>query len=580
MNDVPWSKMYCKFNGLLSRKHIKLPTATLDIVGCLLVLMKQPTKGRKVSENDYLDMVWLLILQALSAINHNITRSKKGETVPEESTADNSQIFLHDYEDDQFDIGVAEACISDADAIKVIDECCQAPSLNFRHLLLSFTVTMKHPSPDKLKRNFVITATQTKSLKLGYALVGLEISKWNDLDSLAKHAMKLQRKNLPIDASLSLDCYKSTLSKIAQNYTNKYDALRSFARKLNAYLKNAPVVTAYHQKFNALKLQDEGKKEKTQMMAIAQVNATKAASVAGLELKRKFDKTTNDEPSSMDEANLNHEAGIVNEADIDHEAGIVAEADDQTSMVAMSYSEIKCRIFKRAEQLQKKYIQGAKITPDERKLLSCGSSLILDLIDQSPGTCFRECFTQDEWCVIVKHFEAKLKLSGVALQKALLDKWEYAAGLSLLSNSLEEAQLYLQSMYCKFYGRLSRKHIKLLTAILDVVERNSLLIKQPAKTRKCSENDYLDMVWLPVFQALFATNNNIIRPKKGETVPEESTAEKNQMYAVSTNIIGFKTDIRFLYDHEDDQFDLGAVEACLPDADDSKVTDECYQNDK
>ncbi|KAI8885047.1 hypothetical protein K501DRAFT_180877, partial [Backusella circina FSU 941] len=39
-------------------------------------------------------------------------------------------------------------------------------------------------------------------------------------------------------------------------------------------------------------------------------------------------------------------------------------------------------------------------------------------------------------------------------------------------------------------------------------------------------------------------------------------------------IIGFKTDIRFIYDYEDTEFDIGALEVCLPDADDAKVTDD------
>ncbi|KAL9537309.1 hypothetical protein MBANPS3_011892 [Mucor bainieri] len=327
--------------------------------------------------------------------------------------------------------------------IKVINDIVEvvykvkAPSLNFRHLCSPFFLhTMNPPSPDKLRRNFVMIASQAKRLKLCYALVGLEVSEWNDLDSLAGHAMTLRRKNLPVDASLFLDCYKSTLSKIAQNYTNKYDALRSFARKLNAYLKNAAVATAYSQKFNALKLQDEGKKAKTQMMAIAQVNATKVASVAGLELKRNFDAITeseaNIEAANIDTANidealidealideaLSNDAGVAGAAGVD--AGIAGNSaiTDQPRTKAISCSTIKHTIFKKAEQLQEMYAQGAKITPDERKLLSCGSSLILNLVDQSEGSCVRLIFNEGEWRAIKEHFESKHKLPEVVIQKA------------------------------------------------------------------------------------------------------------------------------------------------------------------
>lgn len=59
---------------------------------------------------------------------------------------------------------------------------------------------MKTPSPEKIKKNFVISKRQAKDLNLGYALVGLDISKWNNLNELASHAFTLKRRNAPITA--------------------------------------------------------------------------------------------------------------------------------------------------------------------------------------------------------------------------------------------------------------------------------------------------------------------------------------------------------------------------------------------
>lgn len=60
--------------------------------------------------------------------------------------------------------------------------------------------------------------------------------------------------------------------------------------------------------------------------------------------------------------------------------------------------------------------------------------------------------------------------------------------------------------------------------------------------------------------------------KKGETVPTESTTEKSTLYNDNNHVIGFKVDNRFVFDYKESEFDIDVVEACLPDADDTKVT--------
>ncbi|KAI8376720.1 hypothetical protein EDC96DRAFT_562112 [Choanephora cucurbitarum] len=55
----------------------------------------------------------------------------------------------------------------------------------------------------------------------------------------------------------------------------------------------------------------------------------------------------------------------------------------------------------------------------------------------------------------------------------------------------------------------------------------------------------------------FAINGNLIRVKKVETVPKDSTIEKSSLYSSNKHVIGFKTGIRFIFDYKESEFDIG-----------------------
>jgi hypothetical protein len=140
---------------------------------------------------------------------------------------------------------------------------------------------MKTPKPRKIKKDFTITATQAKDLKLGSALVGL--------NALASHAFTLKRKNTPTTASWSLNRYQSTFLKISNNFI-RYTELRTFANKLKLYLQDDSTRTTYTRIFNKLALEKEGEEADKDMNTIADINAKKLTVIAGNRLKRTFDK--------------------------------------------------------------------------------------------------------------------------------------------------------------------------------------------------------------------------------------------------------------------------------------------------
>ncbi|ORE06249.1 hypothetical protein BCV72DRAFT_256432 [Rhizopus microsporus var. microsporus] len=170
--------------------------------------------------------------------------------------------------------------------------------------------------------------------------------------------------------------------------------------------------------------------------------------------------------------------------------------------------------------------------------MSCGSSLILDISDKSESNIFKSLFFMIGWNKIASNFENNL----------VLPKAEnYATGLAMLSNDIEDSQIYFASQFAASISKKQRSFIKLFIVILDVFQNNAFITEQK-HSDNISEGDYVDQVWLPILKSLFATNGHLIRVKK--------------------------VDVRLIYDHGASEFDIDVAEACLPEVDNSRVIDD------
>lgn len=58
---------------------------------------------------------------------------------------------------------------------------------------------------------------------------------------------------------------------------------------------------------------------------------------------------------------------------------------------------------------------------------------------------------------------------------------------------------------------------------------------------------------------------------RGESVSHHTACAKQRQYADADNVIAFKFNIRFVYDMEDEEYDLGAAEIARMPPDDDKI---------
>lgn len=444
---------------------------------------------------------------------------------------------------------------------------------------------VKAPSTIKLKAGFVLSASKIKRYRLGKQLLKLDVLKWNDLKALAENSFNWKSKGV-FDGSYVLQKYDEAFTKVARNYT-KDPELSSFASKMSLYLKHPNVKALFLNEFNKIMLDKEDDNVNKEMIKIGKISAKKLTIKSTRTLIESFDAASSENPPNLPIINeeSDYNAGS-SSPKIHHRPNNMQESDNDivststssktsnvdTANVGLTYSKLKQVIYDKAKSTHQDYVNGVNISADDRKMMACGSSLILDLVDNQ-NVILQSLFDDTTWAKLKSHFRSRLRIEAPILPKEMMDKWTYMEGLLTKYNDYQAAQKYLALVFSKdSTSKYQQKYIKLYMSILDCIENNPLLMNHD--TKKVSEVDYLTGIWVPVFKALFAINNNLIRIKTGETVPEDSTEGKATLYDDLDNIIGFKVDIRFIVDFKDFEFDLGAAEVCLPGAGNVKIVDD------
>jgi hypothetical protein len=112
---------------------------------------------------------------------------------------------------------------------------------------------------------------------------------------------------------------------------------------------------------------------------------------------------------------------------------------------------------------------------------------------------------------------------------------------------------------------------RFLDLILDTIQ-NCQHVLNPLYPDNIPKGDFTFTIWMPLLRRLFNINSNIIGLKPNESVSDDSTNEKVYIYSDShTNLIGFKVDLRFLYDFEGKEFGICNVVCSKSHAGDEKI---------
>ncbi|KAI9484137.1 MAG: hypothetical protein EXX96DRAFT_166402 [Benjaminiella poitrasii] len=206
------------------------------------------------------------------------------------------------------------------------------------------------------------------------------------------------------------------------------------------------------------------------------------------------------------------------------------------------------------------YVQSEKLSSYQRKNMSAGLSSVLDMVDQSDEGQ-QSLFTTAEW------EDMKLQMMqryGVQHKRRVSDRiatsWNIITCLSQRDQNFEVARIYLARLKVAPNYQDIKKYLVVLEICLNILEHSPKMFEKKHADR-LTEYDYLNKVWTPLIDAVFTINGSIIRMKSGESINDTSTSNKQEVYHDRSSIAGFKIDMRFLYDTDEQEYDIGAGEA-------------------
>lgn len=182
---------------------------------------------------------------------------------------------------------------------------------------------------------------------------------------------------------------------------------------------------------------------------------------------------------------------------------------------------------------------------------------------------------KEEWNQIVTRFTS-IAIRYAPVDKKLKINWALACGFSRSDGNAFRAINHLTLTRTANFGNTSLyQKLMIMENILLTVQNESFLLStlnesKLSQLKKISEVDIFFKVWSPIINGLINVNKRL-RLKSGETVNLVSTAAKKQLYSEAQQVIGFKIDIRILYDFEDQEIDLCAGEISKGTSNNAKV---------
>ncbi|KAG2232827.1 hypothetical protein INT48_005695 [Thamnidium elegans] len=115
-------------------------------------------------------------------------------------------------------------------------------------------------------------------------------------------------------------------------------------------------------------------------------------------------------------------------------------------------------------------------------------------------------------------------------------------------------------------------HLKYeFTLILDILDEEKSLLQNISNLNLITESDIVGQIWVPIMKKALFVGGNIVRIKVGESISRYSQEEKKLQYTDKKHVKGSKIDIRFIYDHDGKEYDVGAGEVARETADEEKI---------
>ncbi|KAG1438870.1 hypothetical protein G6F56_012492 [Rhizopus delemar] len=193
-------------------------------------------------------------------------------------------------------------------------------------------------------------------------------------------------------------------------------------------------------------------------------------------------------------------------------------------------STLGTRIKRAALHIFKSWKNGMELTDMQRYWMKCGLSSILDLVNP-------------------KH-----RITHPSLPDIFDQTYDVVAALLEKHNDIEKAINYIRLV--KTSSTETKKKLNVISTVIHILESNAFLLN-PDNLHRVTEYDFITQIWSPLLKSIIDVHG-ILRLKIGESSPCHGTMSRKRIYQQVN--VGFKVDIRILYDSRHNEHDLLASE--------------------
>lgn len=408
---------------------------------------------------------------------------------------------------------------------------------------------MKQPICQESLSDFKLSTKHCKKYKINTMIATIPLSKWSNIEDLIEAEFASGRaKSTSFQSCFDkfVRCFSLVSSCLC-----RHPQIQTYASNVERYLKTPSIKKQFEALYNDKCDEEKIKKNKRK-------------------LNRQTRLISQTEVMLEDRNNLLELEGQLSNTE-SYSASKLTSLPTTSSSAKIEMRNVKEIIFNHAKELHRLYQRGDDLSTEQLEAMSKGLSCILDLSEPEKEGTLRCLFSDDLWTKLIAKYTNRFKTAPSVIDVSLIDKWSYIINLYNHQNSVRKAKLFLNQLKCQDNLKdTSEKVFDFYEEILILVESKEFMLNT-TNALKISERDYVYQIWLPLFSKLFNINKNIVRIKTGETVPENTTESKADLYHDHTNVVGFKTDLRILVDFDEEEFDLVCGEGCLRDATDKKV---------
>lgn len=403
---------------------------------------------------------------------------------------------------------------------------------------------MHVPIPHGLPDKFCLTEKECRCIKVPLYFATLTVENWLNYSTLSKLIIQNTETRSPQNGNEVLASFLADLRKIKNNKKAYFNLFNYCTDVIDFYKRSETkkeFYIAYTQEYNLF--QDKKKQD--------YFGERSANLVTQRAILQKIDNL--EQNIEALEKRQTHKPSISN-----HHSPLVSK-EDSTKSVLM-------RIVESGVQLHNKYIEGVDLTKQEIDIMKISLSHILDLVDLNKYGQIQSIFKENHEKINNKYTNM-FTPRYYEFDHPLEVHFRVVGSLCKKDNSSARARAYIH----KTIGH--KRECKVIDQILNILDEEKFLLQNIADTNLITESDIVSKIWMPLINKVLFVRDNLVRTKVGETISQHSQEEKMLQYDEKNkkNIKAFKVDIRFIFDLDGKEHDVGAGEVARETADKSKI---------